>query len=277
MKEREKNNQKTIECLQEKVCAYHEQLQQKEAALIMCRNEVKTHMACMEEIKSDFNNELQQRDVLTKQMKEDLRRVYEDLKCRSDESCVLERTIVDFKSRLHQCCCQLKEADSRVTCLQEKWSKTSTDPSQDLGHYCLLGQYRLSSCFWATVATREKDEEIQAISCDRNTLARELQNAKQEIGILQERICNLENDNKEICRLLQQKVKCKTRIHCGVECDWGTHGLGQHEAERLRHLTPVSHAKAWVPCMGTQQSAAMPLLHLSKLHILSLRRIISES
>ncbi|KAK0063588.1 coiled-coil domain-containing protein 18 [Biomphalaria pfeifferi] len=228
MKERDKNSQKTIECLQQKVCSYHDQLQEKEAALFMCRNEVKTHIACMEEIKADFNNELQQRDIITKQMKEDLRRVYEDLKCRSDESCMLERTIVDFKSRLHQCCCQLKEADSRVACLQEKIQLLECQHSKE--RQCaqdelMESERKYSNCCNDLCACQneirkmkrciqDKDEEIQALTSERNCMARELQNAKQEMCILQDRISCLENDNKEICRLLQQKVKCIKELEC---------------------------------------------------------------
>ncbi|CAL1548094.1 unnamed protein product, partial [Lymnaea stagnalis] len=221
IKEKDKTNTRTIECLQEKVCKYHEQLQQKEAALIMCRNEVKSHLACMEEIKNDFSAELQQRDCLMKQMKEDLRRVYEDLKCRSDESCILERTIVDFKSRLHQCCCQLKEADSRVQCLQDKLQQMECQNNkerQGAQTELMESERKLAACCNDLCACQneirklkrciqERDEEIQNVTCDRNTLAREIQNDKQEICCLQERVNNLENDNKEICRLLQQKVK----------------------------------------------------------------------
>uniref|UniRef100_A0A2C9M4E7 Uncharacterized protein n=1 Tax=Biomphalaria glabrata TaxID=6526 RepID=A0A2C9M4E7_BIOGL len=155
-------------------------------------------------------------------MKEDLRRVYEDLKCRSDESCVLERTIVDFKSRLHQCCCQLKEADSRVACLQEKIQLLECQHSKE--RQCaqdelMESERKYSNCCNDLCACQneirkmkrclqDKDEEIQALTSERNCMARELQNAKQEECILQDRISCLENDNKEICRLLQQKVKC---------------------------------------------------------------------
>ncbi|XP_059142817.1 coiled-coil domain-containing protein 18-like [Physella acuta] len=221
-KEKEKNAQRTVDNLLEKVNKYHEQLQQREAALIMCRNEVKTHLCSMEEIKTDFSNELQQRDVLTKQMKEDLRRVYEDLKCRSDESCVLERTIVDFKSRLHQCCCQLKEADTRVQCLQDKIQQMEsqhTKERQAAQNELMEYDRKLCSCCNEVQAAQneirklkrcvtERDEEIQNVTCERNTLVRDLQNEKQEVCALQERVSSLENDNKEICRLLQQKVKC---------------------------------------------------------------------
>ncbi|BFZ05570.1 hypothetical protein BsWGS_08609 [Bradybaena similaris] len=53
-------------------------------------------------------------------MKEDLRHMYEDLKCKSEDNCQLERNVTDLRAKLNQTCCQLKEADGRLACLHDK-------------------------------------------------------------------------------------------------------------------------------------------------------------
>ncbi|CAG5115527.1 unnamed protein product, partial [Candidula unifasciata] len=55
---------------------------------------------------------------------------------------------------------------------------------------------------------QEKEEEMHNLTSEINLLSRELQSEKLESDRHQDRAVNLENDNKEICRLLQQKVKC---------------------------------------------------------------------
>ena len=68
LREREKNSQRLVENLQEKACKLHEQLQQRESALILCRNEVKSHLAAMDEVKTSFQCELQQREMVVREL-----------------------------------------------------------------------------------------------------------------------------------------------------------------------------------------------------------------
>ncbi|BFZ05590.1 hypothetical protein BsWGS_08629 [Bradybaena similaris] len=117
---KEKANQRLVDTLQEKVAFYHEQLQQKESCLITCKNDVKTRAAALEEARNDITCELQQKESAIKQMKEDLRHMYEDLKCKSEDNCQLERNVTDLRAKLNQTCCQLKEADGRLACLHDK-------------------------------------------------------------------------------------------------------------------------------------------------------------
>ncbi|CAG5115526.1 unnamed protein product, partial [Candidula unifasciata] len=63
LKEKEKANQRVVDCLQDKVLTYHEQLQQKESCLMACRNEVKAREAALEEARNDFACELQQKEA----------------------------------------------------------------------------------------------------------------------------------------------------------------------------------------------------------------------
>uniref|UniRef100_A0A0B6YTA8 Uncharacterized protein n=1 Tax=Arion vulgaris TaxID=1028688 RepID=A0A0B6YTA8_9EUPU len=230
VKEKEKANQRVVDCLQEKVVTYHDQVQQKESCLIMCRNDVKSQEAALDEAKSDFACELQQRECSIKQMKDDLRRLYEDLKCKSEENCQMERLVTDYRARLNQVCCQLKEAEGRIACLHEKlqqmefqsnrekcqglkdveeFERKLTQSCSDLCS-CQNENRKLRRCL------QEKEEEIHHIASEVNCLSREIQNEKLECSTHQERALNLENDNKEICRLLQQKIKCIKELEAAL-------------------------------------------------------------
>ncbi|KAK3779375.1 hypothetical protein RRG08_052597 [Elysia crispata] len=222
LREREKNSQRLVENLQEKACKLHEQLQQRESALILCRNEVKSHLAAMDEVKASFQCELQQREMVIKQMKDDLQRIYDDLRQKSEENSQLERAVMDYKARVHQYCCQVKEAESRIACLQDKMQQMECQHAkekQQCMHDMEEFEKKLNACCNDLCNSQndlrrmnrclaEKDEEIQNLNSERSCLARDLQIEKESTCAQMERALSLENDNKEICRLLQQKVKC---------------------------------------------------------------------
>lgn len=221
LKEKEKLSQKTIEMLQEKVCCFHEQAQQRESALQLCKTEVKSHLTTMEELKNNFSCEIAQRDSCIKQLKDDLRRVYDQLKEKTEENSKLERQILDMKSDLHQSCAQMKEWDTRMQCLQEKIQQLETQLCRDKEDHCkeLEDCDRRYNQACGDVQTtqnevrklkrhlQEQDELLHSMTSERDSIARELANEKEEANSFRDRSLSLENDNKEICRLLQQKVK----------------------------------------------------------------------
>jgi len=221
LKEKEKCCQRNIECLQDKLSQANEQLCQRDQALQCCRGEVNQHLTAMEELKNSFSCELAQRETCLRQMKEDMRRLYDELREKGEANNCLERNLNDIKSRYHQTCGQLKEMDSRLACCQEKVQQLECQNSRDKQQACKDledCERRASQCNSELCATQnelrrfkrslqERDEELHAMTEERDCLNRDLTHEKEESCSYRERALGFENDNKEICRLLQQKVK----------------------------------------------------------------------
>ncbi|BFZ20162.1 hypothetical protein BsWGS_23201 [Bradybaena similaris] len=221
-KESEKSSQRTVENLNNKLASCHDQLQKRESSLISCKNDAKCHEVSLEEVRADFLSELQQKDGCMIHIKEDLRRVCEELKCKSESTCLLQKIIADMKSRLHQTTAQFKDVENKTACVLEQIEQLECQATRDKNQFmkdmeeydkklnhscnelcnCQNENRKMKRCL------QDMDEKIQQFSAGINNLTRDLENTKTESCAHQDRAAGLENDNKEICRLLQQKVKC---------------------------------------------------------------------
>ncbi|KAK3779385.1 hypothetical protein RRG08_052607 [Elysia crispata] len=228
--EKDKLHCKVVESYQSKICKANEQVKNLECALMMCKNEVQTHLETMEKIRNHFECELTNRDQCIKQLKEELRKASEELKCRAEENCNLEAANADLNNKLQNAYCSLKNCEQNVCCLTEKLKAVENQMLKDKACYlketeelerrlsqalnnlaCAQEEInRLKNCL------AEKSSMVDCLQADKNSLCRDLAKCKEVACTLQEKLNKMEKDNQELCRQLQGKLDCVREVENAI-------------------------------------------------------------
>ncbi|GFO15843.1 coiled-coil domain-containing protein 18 [Plakobranchus ocellatus] len=228
--EKDKLHNKVVESYQAKICKANEQIKNLECALMMCKNEVQMHLETMDKIRNHFECELTNRDQCIKQLKDELRKASEELKCRNEENCNLEAANQDLNNKLQNAYCSLKSCEQNVCCLTEKLKAVENQMLKDKA--CFLKETeelerRLSQALNNLACAQEeinrlknclaeKSAQVDCLQADKNSLCRDLAKCKEVACTLQEKLNKMEKDNQELCRQLQCKMDCVREVENAV-------------------------------------------------------------